>query len=84
MSTPGTDLTDLQRRILDFEQRWWRLAGLKEDAITEEFGFGAVRYHQLLAATLAHPAALAYSPVLVNRLNRITQARADRRHPGEP
>lgn len=78
MDTP--ELSPLQKRILDFEQRWWKFAGHKEQAIDEEFGLTVVRYHQLLTDTLNHPEAVAYSPSLVKRLNRIKQARAQTRH----
>ncbi|HEX6969353.1 MAG TPA: DUF3263 domain-containing protein [Micromonosporaceae bacterium] len=68
-------LTDRERRVLDFERRWWRHAGAKEQAIRDTFGISATRYYQLLNGLLDNPAALAVDPVLVNRLRRLRAAR---------
>jgi Protein of unknown function (DUF3263) len=68
-------LDEGQRRILEFERRWWRRAGAKEQAILDVFGFSPTRYHQLLNALLDEPAALAFDPVLVNRLRRLRAGR---------
>ncbi|MFJ8580522.1 DUF3263 domain-containing protein [Micromonospora sp. NPDC093277] len=79
-SGPGDGLTERDRQILAFEQRWWRHAGAKEQAIRDTFGLSATRYYQLLNALLDHPAALAAEPVLVGRLRRLRSARTrDRR-----
>ncbi len=64
------DLTPLQRDILDFETRTFRVAGAKEQAIAEVFGLGATNYYQQLNAMLESQAALAHNPTLVNRLLR--------------
>jgi hypothetical protein len=71
----GTD-----RRILDFEQKWWRNAGAKADAIATEFGLSETRYYQKLNRLLDDPSAVEYAPQLVNRLRRIRSARSDRRN----
>ncbi|MGS2613136.1 DUF3263 domain-containing protein [Micromonospora sp. LZ34] len=80
-AAPGTAgvLTERERAILDFEQRWWRHAGAKEQAIRDTFGLSATRYYQLLNALLDHPAALAAAPVLVGRLRRLRSSRARNR-----
>lgn len=75
---PG-ELTERERRILDFEQRWWRHAGSKEQAIRDTFELSATRYYQLLNALLDHPAALAAEPVLIGRLRRLRSSRARNR-----
>ncbi|NES16726.1 MULTISPECIES: DUF3263 domain-containing protein [Micromonospora] len=75
---PG-ELTERERRILDFEQRWWKHAGAKEQAIRDTFGLSATRYYQLLNTLLDHPAALAAEPVLIGRLRRLRSSRARNR-----
>src|SRR5207237_536070 len=64
-------LTERERRILAFEQQWWKYAGAKEQAIRDTFGLSATRYYQLLNGLLDHPAALAAEPVLIGRLRRL-------------
>ena len=64
------ELTKLQCAVLDFEAIGWMQAGPKEAAIREQFGWSSTDYYQALNALLDVPAALAYSPVLVNRLRR--------------
>ncbi|WP_233512617.1 DUF3263 domain-containing protein [Micromonospora deserti] len=76
---PAAGLTEREREILAFEQRWWRHAGAKEQAIRDNFGLSATRYYQLLNALLDHPAALAAEPVLVGRLRRLRSSRARNR-----
>jgi hypothetical protein len=68
-------LTDREAAILDFERRWWRHAGAKEQAIREEFGLSAARYYQLLGALIDRPDALKHDPMLVKRLLRLREAR---------
>lgn len=67
-------LTDQQRAMLDLEREFWATPGGKEDAIVRRFGMTPVRYYQHLTRLLAVPAALAYDPVTVNRLRRISDA----------
>ncbi len=73
---PASPLAERDERILDFERRWWRHAGSKEQAIRDEFGLSATRYYQLLNQLLDDPAALAYEPVLVKRLRRLRASRS--------
>lgn len=47
--------------------------------IRERFGVSLTRYYQQLAALLARPEALAHSPALVRRLQRLTDARRRQR-----
>ncbi|MEV0429832.1 DUF3263 domain-containing protein [Micromonospora sp. NPDC050495] len=70
------ELTERERRILAFEQQWWKHAGAKEQAIRDTFGLSATRYYQLLNGLLDHPAALAAEPVLIGRLRRLRSSRA--------
>lgn len=77
---PGPpSLADRDRRILDFERDWTRHAGAKEDAVRSEFGLSAARYYQVLNAVIDSPAAIAYDPMLVRRLQRMREARMSAR-----
>ncbi|MBO0868730.1 MAG: DUF3263 domain-containing protein [Micromonosporaceae bacterium] len=68
-------LTERERQVLAFERQWWRRPGAKEQAIRDLFEVPSIRYYQMLNALLDKPAALAYDPVLVNRLLRLRAAR---------
>lgn len=68
-------LTYTEKRILTFAARPIRVAGKREAAIRAEFGFGAVKYYQLLNALLDRPEAAAFAPLTVNRLCEIRDAR---------
>jgi hypothetical protein len=69
-------LTDEQRAILDFERRWFRQAGAKEQAIRDSFQVSPTRYYQQLNALIDLPEALTYDPQLVNRLLRLRASAA--------
>ncbi|MDG6100783.1 DUF3263 domain-containing protein [Dactylosporangium aurantiacum] len=73
------ELDERGKRILDFERRWWRQAGAKEQAIRDTFNLSATRYYQLLNALLDDPLALAHEPVVVQRLRRLRASRSRRR-----
>ncbi|WP_460697491.1 DUF3263 domain-containing protein [Nocardia thraciensis] len=73
-----TDPSGLSRReldILDFERKWWKYAGAKEEAIRELFAMSATRYYQVLNAVVDKPEALAADPMLVKRLRRLRASR---------
>jgi hypothetical protein len=72
-------LDDRQRAILAFEARAWRDAARKSDAIRDELGMSAARYYRLLGALVESPDALRHDPMLVNRLQRQREARAEAR-----
>ena len=72
----ASPLGDRERTVLAFERQWWRHAGAKEEAIRREFGIGPTAYYQLLSRLIDDPAAIAYDPMLVKRLQR---QRASRR-----
>jgi hypothetical protein len=61
--------------ILAFERTWWKHAGVKEQAIRDQFGLSAARYYQLLGALIDSPSALAHDPMLIKRLHRVRDAR---------
>ena len=79
-NAPGlTQLSERDAAVLIFERQWWRHVGAKEEAIRSTFGLSAARYYQLLAALVDSPLALAFDPMLVNRLQRMRSARSEAR-----
>jgi hypothetical protein len=75
----GGMLDDRQRDILAFEARPWRDAARKADAIRDELGMSAARYYRQLGALVDSPDALRHDPMLVKRLQRQREARAEAR-----
>lgn len=69
------DLTDLERRLLDFAGRWYRYTGAQEQAMLDEFGMSGTTYWRKVNVLLDDPAALAYAPGTVNRLRRVRASR---------
>jgi hypothetical protein len=67
-------LTDLDRRILDFEAQWRRHAGAKEEAIRADLGMSPARYYQLLVRLIDTADAQEHDPMLVKRLRRMRDA----------
>jgi len=78
-TTEDAQLGQGARELLGFEHGWCGLAGPKERAIRERFGFSATRYQQLLNRVIDTPEALAHDPVLVHRLRRLRQVRREQR-----
>ena len=76
-------LSELDKRILAFEQSWWQFPGAKEREILEVFGFPATRYYQLLNELIDSPEALKFDPTLVKRL-RAQRARRQRIRSAKP
>jgi hypothetical protein len=74
-----TSLTERDRRLLEFEQDAPTSVARKEAAIRKELGLTAARYQQLLGSLIEKPAALAYAPMLVARLLRLRDSRAEAR-----
>ena len=69
-----SELTEVQRAMLDFERQWWRQAGAKEQAIRSTFSMTPTRYYQTLNALLDLPGALSYDAALIHRLQRLRGA----------
>jgi len=63
-------LTETDRAILDIERQHWRHAGTKNEAVRAQLDLTATRYYQRLSVLLDDPEALAYAPMVVNRLRR--------------
>jgi hypothetical protein len=72
-------LDDRARAILDFESRWARHVGAKEEAIRLELQLAPARYYQLLGRLIDTADALEHDPMLVKRLQRIRDLRARER-----
>jgi hypothetical protein len=79
-AAPG-GLTPREALILEFEGRWWRTPGAKDQAIRTTFGLSSTRYYQALNRLLDSPAALAADPVLLGRLRRLRESRRGARGP---
>ncbi len=63
-------LTELERKVLDFEQWWWTFPGPKDRAIADCLGMSATRYYTVLRRLLDNPAAEAHDPLTIRRLRR--------------
>lgn len=79
LGTGSALLSETQQAILDFERRWWRQPGAKEQAIRDHFEMSPTRYYQTLSALLDLPQALSYDPALVHRLLRVRSSSSVRR-----
>ncbi|RPA65956.1 DUF3263 domain-containing protein [Gordonia oryzae] len=66
-------LSSDDRALLDFADKQWRYAGRQADAIMAQFGISVTRYWQRVNRLLDTEEALAYNPVLVNRLRRLRE-----------
>ena len=75
----GSNLSDLEVRILDFERQGWKYAGAKDAAIKELFDLSTRSYYELLNNLIDREDALTASPLLVKRLRRLRQARISAR-----
>jgi hypothetical protein len=73
------DLTDEHRTILELESSWWQFEGAKTTAIRERLGLTPARYYQLLNHLIDQPEALAHSPLVVKRLQRLRDQRREQR-----
>ncbi|HEX4728444.1 MAG TPA: DUF3263 domain-containing protein [Jatrophihabitans sp.] len=69
-------LSDADKALLDLEAQRFRQSGHKVAAIVKQLGITEVRYYQRLNQLIDDPEALAYSPVVVNRVRRLRDQRA--------
>jgi hypothetical protein len=69
------NLTERDRKVLEFERQWWKYSGAKEQAIRELFQMSATRYYQVLNTLIDNPAALEADPMLIKRLRRLREFR---------
>lgn len=60
-----------EQRMLDFCKLTWHYRGQQDEAIRRQFGISPTKFWQQVRAFIARPAALAYDPVTVHRLERV-------------
>ena len=70
-----SQLSERDRKILEFERDWWRHAGAKEVAIKELFSLTPTSYYQILNCIIDQDEALEAAPILVKRLRRLRDGR---------
>lgn len=68
-------VTDDDRRMLDLAGARWNYAGSLEQRVRDEFGISLTRFWQRVNQLVDTEEALAYSPVVVNRLRRLRTGR---------
>ncbi|QLF83847.1 helix-turn-helix DNA binding domain protein [Gordonia phage Moosehead] len=68
-------MTDDDRRMLDLAGQRWNYAGSLEQRVRDEFGISLTRFWQRVNQLIETEEALAYSPVVVNRLRRLRTPR---------
>ena len=64
------ELSERDRRILDFEGSWWLYPGPKDRAIREYLKMSASRYYQALRRLMDDPRAVLHAPLTVRRLQK--------------
>jgi len=79
MRSDDSRLSDLDRRILDFEQDRVARAGASEDVLWERFRLTSAGYHERLNRLVDLPEAEQHAPRLVRRLRRLRTARQTQR-----
>ncbi|QYC53717.1 helix-turn-helix DNA-binding domain protein [Gordonia phage Leroy] len=68
-------MTDDDRRMLDLAGQRWNYAGSLEQTVRDEFGVSLTRFYQRVNQLIDTEEALAYDPVVVNRLRRLRTRR---------
>ncbi|QSL99797.1 helix-turn-helix DNA-binding domain protein [Gordonia phage ODay] len=68
-------MTDEERRMLDLAGQRWNYAGSLEQRVRDDFGISLTRFYQRVNQLIDTEEALAYSPVVVNRLRRLRTRR---------
>lgn len=69
------ELSDLERRMLDFAGTASSRPEVRDRAVCDEFGWTPTEYFYRLNVLLDQPAALLYAPQTVSRLRRIRDSR---------
>lgn len=73
------DPAERDAAILDFEDTWSTASVPKDQAIMERFSMTTARYYQHLNRLIDTQEALAYKPLLVDRLRRMRDQRQEAR-----
>jgi hypothetical protein len=82
-SSDAETLSEVEAKILEFEQKWWKYASAKESSIRELFDMSPSRYYEVLNSLIDRDDALAASPMLIKRLRRMREVRLAQRQ-GRP
>jgi hypothetical protein len=61
------------RSILEFESRWWREPGPKDQAIEHRLGLSAATYYERLIAIVFSPEARKLDPLTVARVRAMIE-----------
>ncbi|WIC40245.1 helix-turn-helix DNA binding protein [Gordonia phage Holliday] len=68
-------MTDEEKAMLDLAGQRWNYPGSLEQRVRDEFGISLTRFYQRVNQLIDTEEALAYSPVVVNRLRRLRTRR---------
>ncbi|WAB10615.1 helix-turn-helix DNA binding domain protein [Gordonia phage Ecliptus] len=68
-------MTDEDKAMLDLAGQRWNYAGSLEQRVRDDFGISLTRFYQRVNQLIDTEEALAYSPVVVNRLRRLRTRR---------
>lgn len=71
----NSTLSDLEQEMLEFERTWVQPSARKDEHIRLTFDLSPTHYYLTLAELIARPDAMAYDPLLVQRLHRQFQRR---------
>ncbi|WVX88599.1 helix-turn-helix DNA binding domain protein [Gordonia phage CheeseTouch] len=64
-------MTDEDKLMLDLAGQRWNYPGSLEQRVREEFGISVTRFWQRVSQLCDTQEALAYDPIVVNRLRRL-------------
>ena len=73
------ELSDVEKAMLRFEGRYWRLTGVKERAIRDTFDMSSTDYYHALARLIERPAAMQENPIVVKKLLAQRESRSQAR-----
>lgn len=77
------ELSEVERKILEVERGWWKLAPTREQAIWSELKMSETKYYLLLSRMLDSERVWRADPVLIDRLRGLREKRlAERQMPG--
>ncbi|MBM7280314.1 DUF3263 domain-containing protein [Gordonia rubripertincta] len=68
-------MIDDEKRMLELAGKRWNYPGNLEQRVRDEFGISLTRFWQIVNRLIDTEEALAYSPVVVNRLRRLRAPR---------
>lgn len=70
LASAEATLSDVDLDMLEFERDWVQPSARKDEQILLRFKVSPIGYYLALAQLLARPEAMAYDPLLVQRLQR--------------